>query len=62
MKLLVDRFALVATALENQKRGLDEGDDEDGKGGSEIVNVQVTKEWIREQMEYLMMTESQLMD
>lgn len=39
MKLLAERFSIVAQELERKKALLGEEDDRDGTGGSEIVNV-----------------------
>lgn len=62
MKLLAERFTLMAKKLEDQKAAFGgDADDEDGKGGSEVVNVQDTQKWLEEQIEYLAMTGSQLM-
>lgn len=61
MKLLSERFALIAAQLEKSKAALGEEDD-DGSGGSEVVHVETTQKWPDEQVEYLRMTSTQLME
>lgn len=59
MKLLSERFALIAARLEASKAALGAADD-DGCGGSEVVNVETTQKWLDEQVEYIKMTSTQL--
>ncbi|KAI5480402.1 hypothetical protein MNV49_000977 [Pseudohyphozyma bogoriensis] len=61
MKLLAERFTAMANQLEAQKASFGELDDEDGQGGSEVVNVPKTQKWLEEQIEYLSTTGEQLM-
>ncbi|KAK4705138.1 hypothetical protein P7C70_g1079, partial [Phenoliferia sp. Uapishka_3] len=62
MKLLAERFTAMAAQLECEKAAVGgDADDEDGKGGSEIINVPVCQKWLEEQIAYLTMTGSQLM-
>ncbi|ORY91689.1 hypothetical protein BCR35DRAFT_349472 [Leucosporidium creatinivorum] len=61
MKLLSDRFNAMASKLEEKKKLLGAEDDADGKGGSEIVNVEEMSKWIDQQLEYLTTTKEQYM-
>ncbi|KAL8283877.1 hypothetical protein RQP46_005309 [Phenoliferia psychrophenolica] len=63
MKLLAERFAAMAARLEEEKGSFGgDADDADGQGGSEVVRVPETQAWLEEQVEYLQMTSSQLMN
>ncbi|GJN89476.1 hypothetical protein Rhopal_002462-T1 [Rhodotorula paludigena] len=61
MKLLAERFSIVAQELERKKALLGEEDDRDGTGGSEIVNVDSMSKWLDEQAAYLMTTRTEFM-
>ncbi|GAA6021524.1 hypothetical protein JCM10207_005790 [Rhodosporidiobolus poonsookiae] len=61
LKLLSDRFALMAAGLEQKKALLGPEDDADGLGGSEVVNVKEMSVWIDAQIGYLTTTKSEYM-
>ncbi|GAA5926062.1 hypothetical protein JCM3775_005192 [Rhodotorula graminis] len=61
LKLLSERFAVMASQLEKKKELLPADDDDDGRGGSEVVNVEEMSQWIDEQVSYLANTKMQLM-
>ncbi|GAA6044309.1 hypothetical protein JCM8097_002874 [Rhodosporidiobolus ruineniae] len=61
LKLLSERFALTAQALEAKKASFGPDDDADGLGGSEVVNVQEMSKWIDQQISYLQTTKDEYM-
>ncbi|BGP14824.1 hypothetical protein JCM10213_002737 [Rhodosporidiobolus nylandii] len=60
-RLLSERFANMAAALEKKKASLGPDDDADGLGGSEIVNVDEMNIWIEQQISYLYTTKEEYM-
>lgn len=61
MRLLAERFTAMADLIEGRKVALGAEDDQDGKGGGEVINVAETQRWLEEQIEYLTTTSTQLM-
>ncbi|GAA5913566.1 hypothetical protein JCM5296_001426 [Sporobolomyces johnsonii] len=58
-KLLSERFATMAAQLEAKKAALGPEDDEDGRGGGEVVNVEEMSEWLDQQVAYLNLTKDE---
>ncbi|GAA5865238.1 hypothetical protein JCM8547_008326 [Rhodosporidiobolus lusitaniae] len=55
-KLLYERFAITAKQLEDKKKSFGPGDDVDGLGGRELVNIEEMTKFIDQQIAYLEMT------
>jgi hypothetical protein len=61
LRLLSERFAIMASQLEAKRAALGPDNDSDGQGGAEIIHKPEFEKWIKHQIDYLQKTFDELM-